>query len=520
MKRLELELLGRDDVDNGQPWKIFDARPERGSPSTIVEQREMRIPKGDNQLEECIRIHEMIHAKVSPTSNDFAGWLSRNVASEKALMLAEETRINYLAKLLGYPFEKSLYDKRERADAERFAAAGDWGNLVFGTVASIFTATENDWILGAKKHSPVYSKQLKTIVDLVRTYWLSFDNKFESKNVMQELSKIDFLSLSPKIKKNNKEIILKKRPAVDPLDEPAYKSPNIGFGYTEELAEMIDIFFNAAEFVSEADQDDDIFKSTIQTTITSSLYGTKERWDELRFSKHKPLQRVHGVITRKRTATNYGRNPRQISRLLTDPERRIFDKIRKVEGGIVLIDGSGSMRFTFEDIEQIVLASPGATIVVYSASDSPRNHNREHCPFNIFLLAKNGKMVSKTQLIDIINHLDGGNGVDLPVLQWALNARKNKKHFLVWVTDGFVHQIPSEVTKVVNLAVKSKVMFAENMPEALNLMGRLKKQRWIRTSLPKGMVEGVAATYGIKASEAMVNQRVAKKLPGSIQVGK
>ena len=159
MNRPVLELIGREDTDNGAPWKVFDALPVRGSPSTQVDSREMRIPNGDSELEQCIRIHEMIHAKISPTTNDFKGWLSRGIASERALIIAEETRVNYLVKLLGYPIDTYLKDEREILDAALYASRSDWSNLVAGTVASVFTAAEQDWIRGSKKHSLTYPKQ-------------------------------------------------------------------------------------------------------------------------------------------------------------------------------------------------------------------------------------------------------------------------------------------------------------------------------------------------------------------------
>lgn len=519
MNRPALELIGREDTDNGAPWKVFDALPLRGSPSTQVDSREMRIPSGDSELEQCIRIHEMIHAKISPTTNDFKGWLSRGIASERALILAEETRVNYLVKLLGYPIDTYLKDEREILDAALYASRNDWSNLVAGTVASVFTAAEQDWIQGSKKHSPTYSKQLKYIIDAVHEFWSDIYKRYagEPKMAMKAFSEINSLDCPKYVKKQNDKVLSGEITTRNAYDEPVYHSPNLGFRFTEELAEIIDTFLNAQDLMLSTDEDNNIINSLREM---DGVFGTASPWDELRFSPIKAFQTVTGAINRKRTATNIGKNPRRVSRLLTDPERRIFDRTKKIEGGIVLVDGSGSMRFDYKQIERIVLASPGATIAIYSASDEPRGHNQRSCPYNIFVVAKDGKMVSNKQLANVVKELNGGNGVDMPVLKWALKMRKTNKQPIIWVTDGFLHQNPAEVSRATHLAVANKVMFANNMSATLELMNLLRKQSWVKTALPLGMRDSVAKTYGIYGTIGEVNRRVAQKLSGSISVKK
>ena len=81
-------------------------------------------------------------------------------------------------------------------------------------------------------------------------------------------------------------------------------------------------------------------------------------WDTLRFWPAKPMRSVPGAVARKRTPIATGKNPRRLNRFLTDPERRIFDHVKKSPGGIVLIDGSGSMDWGIEDIEKMVMLAP------------------------------------------------------------------------------------------------------------------------------------------------------------------
>ena len=50
--------------------------------------------------------------------------------------------------------------------------------------------------------------------------------------------------------------------------------------------------------------------------------------------------------------------------MLTDPDRKVFDTTKKTVGGVVLIDGSASMRFSQDDIKSILEAAPGCTVAV------------------------------------------------------------------------------------------------------------------------------------------------------------
>jgi len=137
-------------------------------------------------------------------------------------------------------------------------------------------------------------------------------------------------------------------------------------------------------------------------------------------------ERVAGRLGRKRVAVDVGSNPRRIHRMLTDPDRRIFDRRARALGGVVLIDQSGSMSLDTEDIWRILRAAPGCTVIGYS--HRPRSEEEP----NIWVLAHEGKVVSEVR--------DGnvGNGVDGPALLFALRYRKNHKQPFIWVCDGIV----------------------------------------------------------------------------------
>jgi hypothetical protein len=139
------------------------------------------------------------------------------------------------------------------------------------------------------------------------------------------------------------------------------------------------------------------------------------------------LELTHnGRMNRKRRAHDIGKSPKYLQRLLTDPSRRIFTKKSKSLGGIVVIDCSGSMSLSNDEIESLVSSASGSTVWAYSSGC--RGYESE----NTWLLAHNGKRVR------VLPEFHGGNGVDLPALAFAKRYRRNKTDMMIWISDGMV----------------------------------------------------------------------------------
>ena len=86
--------------------------------------------------------------------------------------------------------------------------------------------------------------------------------------------------------------------------------------------------------------------------------------------------------------------------------------------------------------------------------------------------------MSEHEFADIdLNH---GNGVDGPILRWALRQRKSPKEFIVWVSDGYVtgkgdHSTSQLVQECAELSAKHKIIGVENAVEALELLSEMKR---------------------------------------------
>ncbi len=137
---------------------------------------------------------------------------------------------------------------------------------------------------------------------------------------------------------------------------------------------------------------------------------------------HRCTNATRGLTRRTRLATE-GTLLRSLDRFFTD--QRVFARpARKITtgGGSVLIDVSGSMSLSADDVEQIIAAAPDATLVaIYSG-------RRDHGELRV--VVKNGYRAAPADLAPY----GSGNIVDLPALQWLAKQHGPR----IWISDGKV----------------------------------------------------------------------------------
>ena len=425
--RPEPDMLGRNDIAHKR-WTVEDCRPVRGEPKTSLDERIMYAPSTSGEMERVVRAHEMMHAKVSPNAEQMEKWIAREVASNTAMVVTEELRVNFLCQQAGFDVKTHLADGGELVDGEKLAQMKDWAGAVAMCIATVGTAGHKPFLNGIRRQNRAWGDALGKI----------------GKRAMREMKKA-----------HNSRTLAR-------TDEYDGIAP-YGFSHTERLAEWVDrlatfppppeqksktgskgsgaggegvdkseagekdpenaIHSNEGQSEGEGDK-----KGVPHSGITPSEHGGIGRWAELVVSRE-PLPRYHyGSMGKKRVATNMGRRPRRIHRYMTDPAKRVFDKTVRGSGGMVIIDASGSMSFTTEQIAEIIDNAQGATVAIYSdrgrGSDAP----------NMWVVADKGRMVENVEYIDY-GH---GNGVDYPAIVWGVENRQYRNTPLVWVTDGGV----------------------------------------------------------------------------------
>lgn len=415
------EWLSRLDVENGS-WQVQEGQAVRGDAWTDRKARMMRVPFGDDPMARAVRAHEMMHAKVSPPDLGFMDKLS---VSREALVAAEEFRVNTLIKVAGFDSD-ALCDGSESTSGKRLAQVGDWNNFVLFISATAGTKACKDLLRGARSVDVEFADRGKRIEKAIVQLWKDQikDRGYKLNDPRGIKVAGSHVGSTIPVAVNTDGRSRYLTPDTLELAENEFAIPS-GFTFTIKVAGLLDSLLKRDDGLAD-DQEADVAQSMGDDEIDAVLENGGKTWATLVIDRNVPLTRkLSGRLGRKRIASNIGVNPRRIDRMLTDPERRVFDRTIKGTGGVVLIDQSGSMHLSESQVMQLVEAAPGCVIIGYS------HEARSTGKPNAWILANRGAVCSK------VRPGNGGNGVDGPALVLAQKMRK-KGEPLVWVCDGMV----------------------------------------------------------------------------------
>jgi hypothetical protein len=464
----EPEFLSRNDTEGGR-WTVDECRAVRGEPSTDIVNREMKVPTQDDDLARCIRAHEMMHAKVSP-AGEWKEWIDRKIASRDAMVATEELRVNLLCQKAGFDVKGNLTDGGEMADGERVAATKDWKGAVQFTIATAGTASNKAFLTGIRRHNREWGIIL---LDISKRAVKEMEKAYKTKTLASTMKNnhglapygfshteriaewVDRLSeTSPEDIQRQKEEARRAREEARRNKQEGAKSPEEGKEGTHS---------NEGEVTKDAKGKDDgnPFKGITPDKST----GRIPTWGELNIRVLPMPIHSKGNIGKKRIASNYGMRPRRIHRYMTDPQMRIFDRTVKGTGGVVIIDASGSMSFSREQLTKILENAPGATVAVYTdaGTDVP----------NLWVVAQKGKMVDK------LPETGFGNGVDFPAIEWGHKQKQSSNSPMIWVTDGGVcgpnqHYSNMLAMQCINFCRKNNIVVVPHVGEAIEQLHKLK----------------------------------------------
>lgn len=393
------EWLHRRD-DDPSAWEVQTGQPVRGDAWTNITDRKMRVPFGVDERSRLVRAHEMMHAKVSPKIMHPGMFRVWNI-DEEVIRSAEEFRVNMLTGVAGFDLNH-LADGSESNTGKILGQTNDWNAAVTFMAAIAGTKAATDFRRGMRTSNPEMEQKIAVVEKGLKKMWRKH------------------LKASPK------KIGHTAPMSVDVDDEGGTVEAPYGFiTFTRQYADFIQRFIvrpGEEGDGGEGDEDGVPDLEDIKDRAREGENGAFGRLIELHLPKPK---KVDGRIGRKRVAANIGRNPRRMGRMLTDPEKRVFDKRVKGQGGVVLIDQSGSMRLSDDDIWAIIKAAPGCVIIGYS-----HRPGSVSTP-NIWVIADRGSVA------DSLPEGNGGNGVDGPAIQFAAKRRRPGEPF-IWVCDGIV----------------------------------------------------------------------------------
>jgi len=407
------EWLERKDFPNG-PWSVQIGQPVRGDAWTNAVDRVMRAPDGNDPASRVIRAHEMMHARVSPRDGFVTVTEAYPHLNPDAVRAAEEYRVNVLIGVAGFDLNE-LADGSELTWGKRLAESSDWNAMVTSIAAMAGTKGGNDFIKGIKSVDAELAKSIREVEKAVVAHWRNVADKY-----IRRTGKRGRKVLTQDAAERGAKIVGSTEVT------SVHNLPNGFVKFTLPLAIMLDGLLVIDDGTgSETGMGDDS-TPTMADVKEAINAGKAGHFARLIVDHDVPLtRRVDGKLGRKRIAAVSGRNPRRIDRMLIDPERRVFDRKVKGKGGMVLIDQSGSMSLSEDQLWEIITAAPGCTIIGYSHRSGTTGKP------NVWILADRGKVCES------IPHGRNGNGVDGPALKYAASKRRSSEPF-IWVCDGLV----------------------------------------------------------------------------------
>ena len=190
-------------------------------------------------------------------------------------------------------------------------------------------------------------------------------------------------------------------------------------------------------------------------------------WEALYVCKPDLVRNHTGKLGRRNVYTGTGRSVKNVSRLYSDPEQRIFTRKTRALGAVVVFDCSGSMSLDDDDLQSMMDASAGATVLCYSTGQGP---DEDHP--NAWIVARKGRQVRT------LPRMSQGNGCDGPALRYGLQLRNSSKQPVIWVSDeGVTGKGDSNdedlLAECRGLVRKYGIKQARNVSQAIKIMKQL-----------------------------------------------
>lgn len=140
------------------------------------------------------------------------------------------------------------------------------------------------------------------------------------------------------------------------------------------------------------------------------------RWapEKMAFNSRPPM-----AVARKICRSDHGSRILRPMKFETDPEARGFGRRMAATGAMIVVDCSGSMGVSDEQLRQIMIDAPASTIIGYSGDGKGR--------YNVALLADGNRIRSKDP------QYTGMNACDFSALQWGFENRRGRP--VLWACD-------------------------------------------------------------------------------------
>jgi hypothetical protein len=456
----------RDDLITPIQWQVVETHGDLGVGVDFAS-GVIAVPLRGDSYAQRVQLQQLVRARVSPIDKGFYDYVVENYRGQgmtsNVLRAAEIARVNAIteqfAKVRGIDNEP---DGSEKIRGKRLATANStqaWDAAVEYTILNAGTKGFDSFASGIRSVNPDWSKKLRNINKRVA----GMLNRPAS--VLGNTQPIDYGegNMGPDGFRHTLNIACE---VLSYLSD-GYQAPddikNIKRGEDDERAQnygkLDDETLQRGEYNPQSsDLDTDDFPDHYEFPHDENGFGP------LRINDSLPLSvEVDGYMRRKKRSAQIGRSVGNPSRLLTDPDRRVFRRKVKVRGGVVIVDISGSMSLTEQDLNDIIEVCPASIILAYSDVG-------DNVP-NAWILANRGWRVKEIGDIG-----GGGNGVDGTALTWGIRHRKFGED-MVWISDGQVHsntggQNVTIVGMCAKLLKKHRIIMIPSVEQAVAMFKR------------------------------------------------
>jgi hypothetical protein len=437
------EITPLPEALDGQSWTV-----EQGDGKVDLQRNQMEVPLGNNAGDFFVRLHEMGHARFTPKTSPLKVSQRDNVSID-AIQVCEDARIH--VKLLESGCNRSwLTGGLSIEEVEKLVSLAlckpnahrELGRLLVGS----YNTDDHTRIL-------IQVKEAERALGIESEVERAHSKEKESCTATEKSKVFSQLSACQSAREMAGIVIAKH---IDRVKRGGMTFKNT----TIPAAKLFDTLFPVAprKFASNED-------ARRHREFTRKNPGKKVPWARMIMLKpslkNNYCARKLGKTHR---ATDSGSHLRGIHRLATDGA--IFTSRKRVTGGTLLLDASGSMSITEADIQSFLKVIPHGQVAIYAGgNDGETGH--------VVIVAARGRCVSEKQLCGIRAQIGQRNLIDGPALQW-LAAQPGKR---VWVSDGYVtgyrEQVAANLIEEVNdICLKNGIQRIFMIDDAVDLFKR------------------------------------------------
>lgn len=423
------------------PWDVQAGTANRTTNGLMV------VPLTSDLHDMVVRTHEMAHAKWSPKD---PAEIPRDV-NPAVLSAVEDARVNALAMNAKADLSPGFDPRVVGVITERLVEKKDWDSLALLAVSTSSVPGTRE-IVGAAMASSMPRKIQAAVASVAERIYnkpSSFDTTITTARWLEK--RLGQIHQEEKDKEESEAKSSIKRIAGTTTAVDHEMDKRLG----EDKKEM--------EKLTGGLKMDEVMRPGFIKPYWMEGHAS---WGKLSvIEEPERPNRLPGRMGRRLRATDTGAALVFPQRLMQDG--RVFARKQQAYGATVLVDGSGSMSLTADQVWQILMAAPGATVAIYSGNGYSGG---------LRILAKNGTYVNKEWVRGM--PFGGGNIVDYPALKWAAKGDEPR----IWISDGQVTGVNDSFhhgnqVECFELCVRARILRLPNPTEAIKHLQKIKRLR-------------------------------------------